>query len=604
MSELSRLLRYAKPYTPQLLGSVALMALAGVAHAFIALLIKPVFDRVLNPRSAEAPVELLHAFGWTLTLQDILPHWIHNVWTMVGVGIVGVFLIKGLAEYAGNYLVNYVGFSAITDVRQAIFNRVLGQDSAFFELNSTGRLMSSIMNDIEKIQVAISHMLADWLRQTFSAAGLLFVLLQIDWKLSLVSLTLLPLVVIPTARIGRRIRRSTRRAQDDAAELNQILQETLSGHTVVKNFQAERHESARFAEASNRLKVSSLRYVAQQALSSPIIEFFGALTIVGLLTYARNQIMVGQMSAGAFTSFVVALLMLYEPVKRLTGIHNIFQQALGASQSVFHYLDREPAIQNAAGARALPAFSREISFERIQFHYPNAPDGFSIRDVSFTVSAGEVVALVGSSGSGKSTLANLLTRTWDVTSGRIAVDGCDIRSATIESVRRQIAVVAQDTFLFNESVASNIRYGRREATDAEVREAAKHALAFDFIEALPQGFDTIVGERGTKLSGGQRQRLAIARAILKNAPILILDEATSHLDTESEMLVQRALGNLMTGRTALVIAHRLSTIRRADKIVVMDGGRLRETGSHQELLERDGVYRRLHEMQFVETEAN
>jgi subfamily B ATP-binding cassette protein MsbA len=603
MKELLRLLGFARAYTPALAGSVVLMATAGMAHALIALLIKPVFDRVLSPESAEAPVELVRLMGRVIYLQDLVPSAIHNVWTMVAFGIVLVFLTKGLCEYAGNYLVNVVGFSAITDLRQRVFDKVLRQDAEFFETTSTGRLMSSIMNDIEKIQVAVSHMLADWLRQTFSALGLLYVVFQTDWKLSLASLTLLPFVLVPTVRIGKRIRRSTRRAQDDAAELNQILQETLSGHVVVKTFQAEEHESNRFGEASGRLKRSSLRYVAQQALASPMIEFFGALTIVALLTYARNQIKVGAMSAGEFTSFVVALLMLYEPVKRLTGIHNIFQQAIGASQRVFEYLDRHQAVKESPDAAVLPGFHGSLRFEDVRFAYPNAPDGFALDGIDLEVRAGDVVALVGPSGAGKSTLAHLVARFYDVNSGRIAIDGHDLRDVTLASLRAQIATVSQDTFLFNESVASNIRYGRREATDEEVREAARNALAHDFIEALPDGYQTVIGERGAKLSGGQRQRLAIARALLKNAPILILDEATSHLDTESEMLVQRALANLIAGRTVLVIAHRLSTVRRADQIIVIEGGRIRERGRHEELLQSGGVYRRLHELQFLEADA-
>lgn len=599
---LVRLLGYTRPYTPALSLSVVLMALAGAAHAMIAVLIRPVFDRVLDPSTAEQPVLLITILKRDIYLHHLVPSGIHNVWTMVAFGILVVFLTKGVAEYAGNYLVNYVGFSAITDLRQRIFQRLLHMDTEFYEMHSTGRLMSSIMSDIERIQVAVSHMLADWLRQSFAALGLLYVVLQTDWKLAVASLTLLPFVLIPTARIGRKIRRATRHAQDDAAELNQILQETLSGHLVVKSFNAERHEARRFHHASLRLKKSSLRYVAQQALASPMIEFFGALTIVALLTYARNQIKLGAMTTGEFTSFLVALLMLYEPVKRLTGIYNIFQQAIGASQKVFEYLDREEKIVEPAGAVELERFEKGVVFEGVGFHYPAAPEGFRLHDITIRMNTGELVALVGPSGAGKSTLAGLLLRLYDVREGRILIDGRDIRELKLASLRSLISVVAQDTFLFNETVASNIRYGRRNATDQEVREAARNAMAEEFIDNLPQGFDTVIGERGAKLSGGQRQRIAIARALLKNSPILVLDEATSHLDTESERLVQRALGNLMKGRTVFVIAHRLSTIRRADQIIVVEGGRIRETGTHEDLLREGGLYQRLHEMQFVETD--
>ncbi len=602
MNELVRLLRYTRPYTAPVLASVFLMAIAGAAHALIALLIKPVFDYVLDPAAPNVPVQLFTLLGRAVYLNDLVPGWIGNVWTMVAFCILMVFITKGVCEYLGNYLVNYAGYSAITDLRQEVFDRVLRQDAAFYEQNSTGQVMSSIMNDIEKIQVAVSHMLADWLRQSFAALGLLYVVLQTDWKLALVSLTLLPFVLVPTVRIGKRIRRTTRKAQDHAGELNQILQETLSGHVVVKSFQAEHHESRRFRAASLRLKASSLRYVLQQALASPLIEFFGAITIVGLLTYARNRITAGEMTTGEFTSFLVALLMLYEPVKRLTGIHNIFQQALGASQKVFEYLDRQASVAEKDGAIGLPGFRDSVVYDNVYFRYPNAKSGFTVSGIEFDVKAGAVVALVGPSGAGKTTLTNLLARFHDVNAGRILIDGHDIRDLTLKSLRRLIAYVAQDTFLFNETASSNIRYGRREASEEEVRQAARNAMAEEFILELPDGYDTIIGERGAKLSGGQRQRIAIARALLKNAPILVLDEATSHLDTESEMLVQGALSNLMAGRTVFVIAHRLSTIRRADKIVVVENGRIQETGRHEELLHRGGTYQRLHELQFLEAD--
>ena len=605
MRELGRLLRYSGRYTPHLLGSVILMACVGAAQALTALLIKPIFDRVLNPQSADAPVKLftIPLLSHDVYLDQFVPHQLHNVWNMVAFGILGVFLIKGLCDYLANYLINYVGFSAVTDLRQDVFDRVVHQDAHFFEANSTARVMSSIMNDIEKIQVAASHILADWLRQSFTALGLLAVILQTDWKLALVSLTLLPFVLIPTLRLGKKIRRTTRRAQDDAAELTQVLQETLTGHHVVKSFGAEEVESNRFRLRAGGLRSSNLRYVAQQAVASPLIEFFGAVTIVFLLTYARNQIKAGTMSAGEFSSFVIALLMLYEPVKRLAGIHNIFQQALGASQRVFEYLDRDRQIKEKPGAVRLPKFEKSIEFDNVSFCYPGTPDGFLLDRVSFEVRAGQVVALVGPSGAGKTTLANLVPRFYDVVDGAVRIDGRDIRDVRLASLRDKIGIVAQDTFLFNDTVANNIGYGLRYATAEQVREAARNAMAEEFIARMPQGYDTIIGERGQKLSGGQRQRLAIARALLKNAPILILDEATSHLDTESELLVQQALQKLMEHRTVIVIAHRLSTVRRADKIVVLDHGRIAETGTHEELTTRGGIYQRLYDLQFLEADA-
>jgi subfamily B ATP-binding cassette protein MsbA len=605
VKELRRLLRYVRPYWTALLASVLLMACVGAAQAMIAFLIGPIFDRILNPASAEAPVMLftVPGFGRQIYLDQLVPSWIHNVWTMVAYGILLVFFVKGLCEYLGTYLVNYVGLSAVTNLRQAVFEKVVRQDAEFFETHSTGRLMSSIMNDIDKIQVATSSMLADWLRQSFSVIFLLAVVLQKDWKLALVSLTLLPFVLIPTVRIGRRIRRTTRRAQDDTAELNQVLQEALSGQQVVKAFGTEAHESRRFRERARRLRSSTLRYVAQQALASPLIEVFGAITIVGLLTYARTQIKSGAMTAGEFTSFVIALLLLYEPVKRLTGIHNIFQQAMGASQKVFEYLQRQEGVREKAGAIRLDRFQKCVEFADVGFGYPSSPNGFTLHSIQLEVKAGEVVALVGPSGAGKTTLANLVPRFYDATTGAVLIDGHDLRDLQLASLRRQIGIVAQDPFLFNDTLANNIRYGRLGATDEEVHEAARNALAEEFITELPRQYETVIGERGFMLSGGQRQRIAIARALLKNAPILILDEATSHLDTESERLVQDALGNLMQGRTVIVIAHRLSTVRRADKIVVLDRGAISEIGTHEELVGGGGIYQRLHDLQFMDADS-
>jgi subfamily B ATP-binding cassette protein MsbA len=597
-----RLLGYARRYWFLLAVSVVLMAIVGAMTAARTLLIKPVLGRVLRPAADAVSTPIFTIFGKSLYLEQFFPASIHNVFTIVAISILFVFAMRGICDYLGDYLTSLVGFSAVKDLRNDVFDKVLRHGAAFFENTSTGRLMSSVMSDIDKIQVASSDMLADVLRQIFSVIGLTAVIFGTDWKLALFSIALFPFVLVPTARLGKRIRRRSRRTQDAVGDLNQVLQEAISGHQVVKAFGAEKYESKRFRAAADSLLRTNMRYVLIQGIPSPFIEMMGAITFVGLLYFGREEIKSRALEPEAFMSFLAALLFLYEPVKRLTNLHNIFQQALGASEKVFAYLDQPEEIHDKPGAKKLDQFRDAVVFDNVSFKYPSA-GGLQLDRIFLEIKAGEVVALVGSSGAGKSTLASLLPRFRDVVSGAVKIDGIDIRELGLVSLRDKISLVAQDTFLFNDSVANNIAYGMEKYDRARLIEASEAALAHEFIEKLPHGYDTVIGDRGLKLSGGQRQRLAIARAILKNSPILILDEATSHLDTESELLVQKALANLMTGRTVVVIAHRISTIRRADKIVVLDRGRIKEIGSHEELIHHGGIYHRLHELQYLDVDA-
>jgi subfamily B ATP-binding cassette protein MsbA len=415
-----------------------------------------------------------------------------------------------------------------------------------------------------------------------------------------------PFILYSVRKIGRRVRTTTRRGQDKLADIQNILHETITGNRIVKAFSMERWELARYREAAKRLFRANLRSVAAFAVSSPLMDTFGAIAISLLLLLGRDEIRKGTFTVGIFLTFIIAVFKMYDPVRKFAGFYNNFQQALGASSSIFQFIDTEDEIAEKPDAQELPAFQNSIRFEHAAFSY-EANGGEErkeiLRDVNLEVRRGEVLAVVGSSGAGKSTLVHLIPRFFDVAGGRLLIDGVDVRDVTLASLRTQIGIVTQDTVLFNDTVRNNIAYGQPHVSLEQVEGAAKAALAHEFIKAMPQGYDTVIGERGLRLSGGERQRIAIARAILKNAPILILDEATSALDTESEALVQSALQNLMTGRTVVVIAHRLSTVRRADRIVVLENGTITDVGAHEDLMKKLGTYRRLYDLQFVEVEA-
>jgi len=581
---------------------IVCLSLVGLAEGIIALLITPIIDHVLKPEAADPRLFLVDipVIHKAIYLNSFLPSRIHSVGTLFSISILFVFIGKGVSEFFGNVLVQYAGIAGVTDLRNEVYAKVIRQPMRFFQHHPTGRVMSTVINDVERVRNTFSEYLAVGIRHIFTLFFLLAVLLVVNWKMTIGSVILLPMVVWPVRTLGKKIRRSTEKIQAGMGELTQILEETLSGNRVVKAFGMESFEVGKFRDTARRLLRENMRWIRSAVATSPIMDLLGAVVITVALMYGRSQIKMNLMTEGTFITFIYALIKSYEPVKGLGTVYQQFEQAFGATAKVFEYigLAEEPAVE--AGVPALPPFSRTVKLEHVGFEYdPGVP---ILKDISLEARAGEVIAFVGSSGAGKTTLVNLLPRFYPVTSGALRIDGVDIREVTLRSLREQMAIVTQETILFNDTVWNNICYGRPGLSPGRVEEAAKAALAHEFILELPQGYQTMLGDRGQRLSGGQRQRIAIARAILKDSPILILDEATSELDSESEMLVQRALSNLMMGRTAFVIAHRLSTIRRADKIIVLEDGTIAETGKHQELLARNGIYARLYEMQFADTD--
>lgn len=606
MRQLSRLLGYIRPYSLQFGISVLLMASVGLLESFRILLLGPIIDKVLNPSAPSHELTLFKLPGSksVVYLQQFIPSHFHNALTVVAVALVGATVIKGVCDYAGTYLVNYAGFGLVTDLRNKLYDRILQRSIAFFSRHSTGSLVSTTINDIEKVQATLSIALAEFLQQFFTFLFMVGVVIVLGHKLSLVLVVFIPFVIISAGKIGRRVRTTTRSGQDKLADIQHILHETVTGNRIVKAFSMERWESRRFHQAAKKLFRANLKSVAAQAVSSPLMDMIGAVAVALLLWLGRNQIKTGAMTAGGFIAFIIAVFKLYDPVRKIALFNNSLQQALGASSEIFRFLDEPEEIQERPGAIPLPAFRERVRFEDVTFSYSgtNGAEPEILRGINLETRAGEVIAIVGSSGAGKTTLVQLIPRFFDVTSGSIKIDGHDLRDVTLASLRAQIGIVTQETILFNDTVRNNIAYGQPDVPQDAVIQAAKAALAHDFILRLPEGYDTMIGERGLRLSGGERQRIAIARALLKNAPILILDEATSSLDTESEALVQAALQNLMSGRTAFVIAHRLTTVRHAHRIVVLENGRIADSGTHEDLLTRLGTYRKLYELQFMDLE--
>ena len=576
MDIFKRLLQLAKPHGAKFILAMFCMLIVGAMTSSLAFLVKPALDEIFLKKN-----------------DDML------IW--IPVIVILIYFIKGICNYTQTILMSFIGQRVVADLRNKLYKQIQMQSLAFFTKNPTGLLMSRITNDVSSIQGAVSEALTTLLKDTFTILCLMFVVLYRDWQLGIIAMFVFPLTAYPIAKFGKKMRSIATRTQVTMGSLTTLLQETISGTRIVKAFGMEEYENQRFARENEHLFKLALKSVSVSAVSSPFMEFLGGLGIATIIFYGGYQVIKGVSTPGTFFSFLTALFMLYDPVRKLTNVNNTIQQGIAGAKRVFGIIDIVPDIRNSETATDLPKISTGIDIQNVTFAYEETP---VLKNISLSINAGEVVAFVGMSGGGKTTLVNLIPRFYDVTEGRILIDGRDIREVTIESLRGQIAIVTQQTILFNDTVKNNIAYGNIEETEENIIQAAKAANAHDFIMNLPDGYNTVIGEQGAKLSGGERQRISIARALLKDAPILILDEATSSLDTEAEIEVQDALENLMQGRTTLIIAHRLSTIRNAHRIVVLANGEIMEEGTHESLMEKRREYFKFYTMQFIDEKRN
>lgn len=571
MKNYIRLMKYIRPYMKQLVAAVACIVLAAGANLYMPWIIKDMIDKVLMERD----MAMLN---------------------LIAGGIIVVFFLRGIFYYGQSYLVSFVGQRVVIDVRESLFEKFQRMPLAYFDRHQTGEVMSYVTNDVQALQNALVEKLIEFVTEASILIGSIVLMFYLDWKLTLITLITVPLVGQAMKIFGRKLKQSGTIIQERLADINSLLQESIAAVRVVKSFVRERYEIERFHKQNELNFQAEMKNVQLSSLLTPTVEFLAAITVTIILWIGGYEVVQGEITAGSLVAFLTYAVNLANPVKRIGRIYGAVQRAMAAADRVFDVLDMEETIRDKEGAVPLPEIEGRVAVKDVSFAYKEGAPALS--RVSLTANPGQLIAFVGPSGAGKSTIANLIPRFYEVNEGAIEIDGHDVRDVTLDSLREQIGIVPQETMLFSSSVRENIRYGRLDATDAEIEEAARAANAEEFILQLPEGYETKIGERGLNLSGGQRQRISIARAILKNPRILILDEATSALDTESEKIVQAALDKLMVGRTSFAIAHRLSTIFNADCIYVIDGGRIVEQGTHEELLAAGGLYSTLYHIQF------